>query len=120
MTRNPQQALPTLRARIPAVGRVLAGNTFATIPVPYLTGLLVLLGTVLVVRQRCPFAQWRDPPSTLLIWGCGTVLVVGAWSPMDWDRYYLPVIAVVSVFAGAIGAPLCRRTMRGAPAADTC
>jgi len=28
---------------------------------------------------------------------------VTAWIPLDWDRYYLPVIAVMAVLVGALG-----------------
>ena len=103
MRKDPGRALSTLGDRVQAVGRVVVGKSFATLPVPYVTGLLVLAGAIMLAWNRRPSLGWRDPPSVLLIWGSVALTVVALWIPMDWDRYHLPVIAVISVLMAALG-----------------
>lgn len=103
MSKDPGSALPTVGERAKAVGRVVVGKSLATLPVPYVTGLLVLAGAIVLAWSRRPPLGWRDPPSVLLIWGSVALTVVALWIPMDWDRYHLPVIAVISVLMGALG-----------------
>jgi 4-amino-4-deoxy-L-arabinose transferase-like glycosyltransferase len=47
--RRPEQALRTVGARVQAVANVIAGRKFATLPIPYVTGLLALVGAILLV-----------------------------------------------------------------------
>lgn len=104
-TARPESALRDLPARVLAVAWVMAGNRFATLPFPWLTGVLAGIGVVaLGVRARAA-GPWSGP-CVLLLWSVVTVGVIAAWIPLDWDRYYLPVIAVASVLAGAALAPL--------------
>jgi len=103
MRNDPQRALRTVGERVQAVGRVVLGKSLATLPVPYVTGLLALAGAIVLAWSRRPSLGWRDPPSVLLIWGSVALTGVALWIPMDWDRYHLPVIAVISVLMGALG-----------------
>ena len=108
---RPESALPSFAARVTGVGRVIAGNRFATLPLPWLTGMLALGGLVALVLRARQAGAW-SVPAVLLVWAVVSVAVVTGWIPLDWDRYYLPVIAVVSVLAGAAIAPLGHQASR--------
>jgi 4-amino-4-deoxy-L-arabinose transferase-like glycosyltransferase len=108
---RPESALPGLATRANAVVRVVAGNRFATLPFPWLTGILVLGGLVALVVRARQAGAW-SVPAVLLVWAGVSVAVVTCWIPLDWDRYYLPVIAVTSVLAGAALAPLTPQASR--------
>ena len=98
--RRPEQALHTIGARVGAVSRVIDGRSFATLPVPHVSGLLALVGGILMLAGPQGLPGWRGFPRSLLVWSVVTVCIVAAWIPLDWDRYYLPVIAVGSVLVG--------------------
>jgi hypothetical protein len=100
--RRPEQALTTIGARARAVGRVLTGHSHGTLPVPYVTGILALVGAVLLAAAQSGRPRWRAPPRILLLWCAVTAAIVTAWVPLDWDRYFLPVIAVTAVLVGSV------------------
>jgi len=100
---RPEFALRTLAARTRAVARVIAGNAFGTLGYPYVTAFLVVAGAVTLALERRPPPGERSLGTIVLIWSAVTIAVVTAWIPLDWDRYYLPVIAVMAVLVGALG-----------------
>ena len=75
-----------------------------------MVGLLTLIGAVLLAIAPTGPERWRAPPRVLLLWGAVTAAIVTAWVPLDWDRYFLPVIAVTAVLVGSVArlAPLLR------------
>jgi 4-amino-4-deoxy-L-arabinose transferase-like glycosyltransferase len=112
--RRPEQALTTVGARARAVGQVLWGHSHGTLPVPHVTGLLTLVGAVLLAVAPASRPRWRAPPRILLLWCAVTTAIVAAWVPLDWDRYFLPVIAVAAVLAGSVAllVPLLRAWLK--------
>lgn len=111
--RRPEQALTTIGARIGAVAGTLVGTRHGGIPVPYVVGLLALGGVGLLALGRAGPSWWRAPPRIILLWAGVTTLVVSAWVPLDWDRYFLPVIALQAVLVGSVAR--LARLMRPAP-----
>jgi hypothetical protein len=112
--RRPEQALTTVGARARAVGRVLWGHSHGTLPIPHVMGLLTFVGAILLALAPSDRPRWRAPPRILLLWSAVTAAIVTAWVPLDWDRYFLPVIAVTAVLAGSVGGlvPLLRARHR--------
>jgi hypothetical protein len=105
---RPEASLRTLGVRARAVGRVIAGESFGTLGYPYVTALLAVVGALVLVRRRRRSPEERSLAAVLLVWSAVTVAIVTAWIPLDWDRYYLPVIAVVALLGGAAVGVLAR------------
>jgi hypothetical protein len=65
------------------------------------TWVLTIAGAILLAVIPGDGSRWRAPPRILLLWSAVTVAIVTAWLPLDWGRYFLPVIAVTAVLAGS-------------------
>ncbi|HJQ85013.1 MAG TPA: hypothetical protein VKA21_13100 [Candidatus Binatia bacterium] len=98
---RPEQALRTTGARAAAVGRVIAGARFPVLPWPWVPAALAAAGTLVLAVHA-----WRHgplaPATIVLLWSGVTLAGVTLWIPLDWDRYYLPLVAVVAVLAGGV------------------
>ncbi len=57
---------------------------------------LAILGTLLIVRD--PNIDWRQR-WLLLIWGAGIMLITFVFTPLPWQRYYLPALPFVIMMA---------------------
>jgi 4-amino-4-deoxy-L-arabinose transferase-like glycosyltransferase len=99
--RRSHQAFTTIGARAGAVGQVLLGRGHGALPIPNVTWVLTLSGALLLAVAPAGGLRWRAPPRVLLLWAAVTVAIVTAWIPLDWGRYFLPVIAVTAVLAGS-------------------
>jgi 4-amino-4-deoxy-L-arabinose transferase-like glycosyltransferase len=99
--RRPEQAFTTISERAGAVGQVLMGRSHGALPIPNVTWVLTIAGAILLAITPSNSSRWRAPPRILLLWSAVTVAIITAWVPLDWGRYFLPVIAVAAVLAGS-------------------
>ena len=70
----------------------------------FIAGALVLIGVgrvllrLIITLRRDPLAA--GPEAALLLWLTATAITLYVLTPLDWQRYYVPLVAPMAVFAG--------------------
>lgn len=102
----PQGALITVPARV----RATVNHIFTPMSL-----VVFLLGLSLLVWQE--FDQWRNQRATrrtpLFLWVTGTFGFTVLFTPMNWDRYFAPLIPCKAVIVGYLASGVLATLLRG-------
>lgn len=106
---NPDEALTYLSEKFNSVvrrtmfpGSYVILSSILKIPIDlalFILGLIILLYTEIKhIRNNCK----PSLRSIVILWAIITFLSITVWLPLDWDRYYLPIVLCVVMISGYI------------------